>query len=117
MRLKPWRRRPRGSSLVIADLSTVRPSQSASFEVSGDDWESLLVNWLNDLLYRFDVDHLLFCQFSVAEVTSTHLLAIARGEPYDSARHRLLLGVKAATYHQVSVVRGDEVVLRVILDV
>lgn len=102
---------------VMADLSTVHPVQCYEIRVEADDLESLLVAWLNELLYLFDTENVLLRAFSLHKISPNHLLAEACGERYDPARHRLNLGVKAATYHSVSVNRNDEVTVRVILDV
>ena len=68
------------------------------------DREALLVDWLNHLLYLFDIDGFLGRDFQVELLTPESLAAAVTGESFDPARHPSLSGVKAATYHQLSIV-------------
>lgn len=105
-----------GMFSLIAELKNVRETESRRVEVKADDVEGLLFEWLNSLLYYFDVDMLLFSRFDIIEFEETHLAAVCYGEPYDASRHRLRMGVKSATYHQLEVDREKNSVL-VIFDV
>lgn len=105
-----------GMFSIIAELDSVREAESRRVEVSGDDIEGLLFEWLNSLLYYFDVETLLFCGFDILEFEDTRLVAVCRGEKYAPSRHRLKTGVKSATYHMLEVDREKNKV-RVIFDV
>jgi SHS2 domain-containing protein len=89
-------------SAMVEDPTTVQPAQAVRVEVSGADREFLLFDWLKELLLRFETDHLLFGAFDVS-VADAGLVATARGEPYDPARHVLAHEVKAVTYHGLRV--------------
>lgn len=105
-----------GMFSIIAEIDKVREVESRRVEVSADDIEGLLFEWLNSLLYYFDVETLLFREFNITEFEDTRLVAECRGEKYDPSRHRLKTGVKSATYHMLEVDReGNRV--RVILDI
>ena len=85
--------------------------------MAGDDREFLLFDWLKELLYRFDGEHLLFGRFEV-RVTAAGLTGTAWGEPLDPARHVLLHEVKAITYHELKVEKtGDGWLAEVIVDI
>ncbi len=102
---------------IVDDLGSVRPDIGVQIEVEGDNLEFLLFDWLRELLYRFDAEHMLFSSFEV-QVSETGLRAIASGEPIDPARHVLAHEVKAITYHTLRVEReGDEWVAEVIVDI
>jgi SHS2 domain-containing protein len=105
-----------GMFSVMAELNGVREAGSRRVAVRADDVEGLLFEWLNGLLYYFDVEMLLFKRFDIIEFGDTHLTARCYGEKYDSSRHSLKTGVKAATYHQLEVDREKNCV-RVIFDV
>ena len=105
-----------GMFSIIAGLDAVEERVSRRVEADGDDAESLLFEWLNSLLYYFDVENLLFRRFDITEFGEKHLAAVCYGEPYDPSRHRLKTGVKSATYHQLEVDRAKKRV-RVIFDV
>lgn len=89
-------------SAIVENLDAVEPKQTIEITLEGDEREYLLFDWLNELLYRCDTEHLLFSQFEV-KVTPTGLAATARGEPLDRDRHRLTHEVKAITYHGLKV--------------
>ena len=101
---------------IMTDLRRVRSVESRTLAVSADDPEGLLFEWLNHLLYLFDVEHLLLKRFDIQQFTGTSLKAVCRGEPYQPGRHQLKLGVKSATYHLLRVDARENRV-QVILDV
>jgi SHS2 domain-containing protein len=80
--------------------------------------ESLLVDWLNDLIFLFEATGAVCRRIVVPEWTPKRYRAELYGEPADAERHELRDLVKAATYHGL-VVRHDETGwhARVILDV
>jgi SHS2 domain-containing protein len=89
-------------SAIAEDPSAVRPEVEQAIELSGTDREYLLFDWLRELLYRFDADHMLYRDFAVT-VRPDGLTATIRGEPLDPARHVLSHEVKAITYHELKV--------------
>ena len=88
---------------IIADLKTVKETQSRSLEIKEEDAESLLFEWLNSLIYLFDTEMLLLKRFDIMDLDEHQLKAICYGEKYDSSRHQLKTGVKSATYHMLKV--------------
>ena len=101
---------------IIAELNKVREVESRVVAVSAEDAEALLFNWLNHLIYIFDVEYLIFKRFDITEFTKHNLKATCWGEPYNPSRHQLKLGVKSATYHMLKVDREKNQV-QVIFDV
>ena len=93
---------------LIGDSRTVRPRRRVRLAVEGAGLEDLLVRWLSELLYRHEVDRLIFSAFEVERVDRSRLRArgVAWGEPIDRRRHLLRHEVKAVTYHQLKIVRG-----------
>ena len=101
---------------IIAELNRVRKAESRLVAVSAEDTDGLLFEWLNHLIYIFDVEHLLFKRFDITEFAEHNLRATCWGEKYEPSRHKLKLGVKSATYHMLKVDRkGNKV--QVIFDV
>lgn len=101
---------------VIAELRMVKEIESRQLELSEEDPEALLFEWLNRLIYIFDVEMLLFKRFDVRDFDGRGLKATCYGEKYDPSRHQLKTGVKAATYHMLKVDKEKNQV-QVILDV
>lgn len=88
---------------TLTDRRTLRRRQRRDITVEAPDRESLLVDWLNRLLYLFDIEGFLGREFRVLSLTPQRLQAEAWGEPFDPARHPGKTGVKAATYHHLEI--------------
>jgi len=68
-------------------------------EVSGVDRETLLVNWLNEILYLEDVHQESYSRFQVAAISETFLRACLHGRPNASSRRT----IKAVTFHGLKI--------------
>lgn len=101
---------------IMTDLRRVRQRRTREVAVEAHDIEELLFNWMNELIYLFDVDHLLLKRFDITEFNSKALRATCRGEGYDPSRHELRTEVKSATYHMLQV-NGQNNTLQVIFDI
>lgn len=93
-------------SLMVAP-EQIRPQVQREIEVEGHDEISLLIAWLNELIFLFDTDYLLFRDFSIDAISTTHVKARAIGEPYDAQRHDLSSAIKAVTWHEASIEQSD----------
>jgi protein archease len=103
-------------SVIVENGEEVRAVDEFSITVEADARDDLLYDWLAELLYLFDTEHVLLCEFDVT-VRDGGLNATVRGEPIDSTRHRLDMEVKAITYHELKVEQnGDEWLAEVIID-
>ena len=87
---------------LVEDLTAVAPVRKLDVTIAGTDREYLLFDWLKELLYHFDAEHLLFSRFEV-RVSDTGLQGVVWGEPLDHIRHELAHEVKAITYHGLRV--------------
>ena len=105
-----------GMFSIIAELDAVQETEFRRVEISEDDLEGLLFEWLNSLIYFFDVEMLLFKRFDIINLEGCRLEAMCCGEKYDPSRHCLKTGVKSATYHMLKVDREKKQV-QVIFDV
>ena len=76
-------------------------------EVSGGDIKELLVNFLEEFLYLYDAKGIICTHLTVKTVTDTKICAQAWLQRFDDDRDQELLGVKAVTYHQLSVAEKD----------
>ena len=93
---------------VAMHAGEIAPLHSYALEAEGDSTESLLVNWLNEVLYRLDGEHLALRNFKVVECNGSHVRGKASGEPRDAQRHAPKLVVKGVTYHQLKVERDQQ---------
>lgn len=104
-------------SMIVADLSSVRPIEHVSFELKGEVSDLLLFDWLNELLYTYETRHVLFADFDV-QLGEFGLRATAKGEAVDRVRHVLDHEVKAITYHGLNLEAvGDQWMAEVIVDI
>ncbi|MDD4859158.1 MAG: archease [Dehalococcoidales bacterium] len=105
-----------GMFAIMTDLRKVRAKTSRRIEIKESDIETLLVEWLNRLIYYFDAEMLLFKRFDIVKFDDTHLTAVCYGEKFDAARHEIKIGVKAATYYSLEIDKERNRV-RVIFDI
>ena len=71
---------------IILDPAEIRPLQSMDVASEGGDRESLLVNWLNEVLYYVDGRRIALGDFEIARIDDTRVECTARGEPRDRLR-------------------------------
>jgi len=102
---------------IVEDLGTIEARQRLEIELSAEERDYLLFDWLKELLYQFDTEHFLFGRFDV-RVTDSRLQATAWGERLDPPRHQLAHEVKAVTYHGLRLERtNDGWLAEVIVDI
>jgi len=108
-----------GMLSLITDLETVKERLEKSINVSAIDIETLLVEWLNELIFLFDTEMLLFSRCEITLLTDTQIQASCFGEKVDKTRHILNRGIKSATYHRLKIDRQKDGVSRadIILDI
>ncbi len=103
---------------IACETDRVEPRQAYPIAAQGDDWESLLVAWLNEVLYYLDGKGVVMKRFDVRRAAPPEASGEGWGEPRDAARHRPKLVVKGVTYHQLEVKQEDgRWTARVFLDI
>ncbi len=102
---------------LITEPRKLKETLTREIEVEGEDAEDLLVAWLNEFIFLFDAEYLLFRRFAIEELTETHLKAKAYGERFDPRRHPMKRGIKAVTRHMLSSAARDGVEARVLFDI
>ncbi len=107
----------KGLFSVMTDIEKVDSVGEYHIEMSARDHEELLVDFLSELVYLFEVESLLFSEFEVDIKSNDEktLLVKARGERIDHDKHELKKAVKAVSYHDIKVDPKGEI--QVILDV
>jgi SHS2 domain-containing protein len=92
---------------LMTDRRHLQNREVMAVEVEAPDQEILLVDWLNYVLYLYDTKSFFAKDIDILEISGQQLKARLAGEELDPARHILKTGVKAATYHQLSIRRQD----------
>ena len=107
----------KGLFSLITELENVEEVTYRDIELTAPDQESLLVQWLNELIYLFDTEQMLFKRFEITRLSSTHLQARSYGQKVDSSKHQLKMGVKAATYHLLKIDTSNGAKVQVLFDI
>ncbi|MEW5802170.1 MAG: archease [bacterium] len=97
---------------ILTEPESIRPSLKKQVIVENQgqsrEWDRLLVAWLSEFLYLFEVEQWLFRECEIQSLQENRLEAVCRGEHYDPDRHEIKTGIKAVTYHQLSVQRVND---------
>lgn len=102
---------------LITELDEVEEIIYRDIELTAPDQESLIVEWLNELIYLFDTENIIFERFDITQLNSTQLKARSYGEKVNSSKHKLKTGIKAATYHMLRINKGDGCRIQVLFDI
>ena len=92
-------------AMMVEDPAAIRPAERRAMELTAGSPEGLLVAWLSELLYLYEVEEFLAAAGTVTRLTETELSAEVWGEAFDPARHRAAGHVKAITYHGLEITR------------
>jgi SHS2 domain-containing protein len=108
-----------GMFSLITDIDTIKERLERDISITAPDRETLLAEWLNELIFLFDTEMLLFSRFEIAKLSASQIEARCFGEKADRTRHELKRGIKAATYHRLKVekLKDGEYRGEVILDI
>ncbi|MCD6512650.1 MAG: archease [Thermoplasmata archaeon] len=108
----------RGMFHIITDGGKIDSVVEREIEIKREmDMEQLLVDWLSELLYLFDVEHLVFGDFDV-KIDDEMLHGVARGEKYSREKHGYGMEIKAVTYHMLEIKRDKKgYIIKVLFDI
>jgi len=104
---------------VMINTKQIRPKVKREVRVNGNDLESLMFNWLNEILIFVDSENLAFSEFDVkVNEGEMKLEAICKGETIDVNKHETRTHVKACTYHKMKIDKKGEIwTAKIILDI
>ena len=95
------------ADLLVDDAASLEAETSFAVEIAAEDMESLLVDFLNELIFRFDRDAMLpaHARAEMLEVVPDEARARVEigGVAYDRDRHSIRTEVKAATFHDMRI--------------
>ncbi|MCQ1534671.1 archease [Methanosarcina sp. KYL-1] len=97
---------------VMIDTGKVSGNTEREVSLESPDLEDLLVDWLSELLYLFEVDEIVFREFRVEEILEKDgeyfLKARAFGEKFEYGTHPFETDIKAVTYNQLELEETPE---------
>ncbi|MEA3340680.1 MAG: archease [Chloroflexota bacterium] len=89
-----------GLACQLTDPDAMERTIERTIALEAYDAETLLVTWLEELLYLGERDECVFIEFDVREIASTRLRAIVKGGPVqEHGRH-----IKAVTFNEMEIV-------------
>ena len=88
---------------MSVDLEGVTSDETITLELEAPDNESLLICWLNEVLYASISEKILFFEFHVLSVEENKMVAEVRGQRIGEDSGRIHTEIKAATYHDVEI--------------
>lgn len=96
---------------VMCEVKSIVPKLREEVRVAGHDEVSLLYNWLESLLLKFELEGKVYSKFEVRPIKKIpdgyQAKAALSGEKYDRKKHGAKVEVKAVTYHKMNVQRED----------
>lgn len=96
-----------GMFSLMTDLADIEENLQRELNLSAEDNEVLLIEWLNELVYIFDVEHIIFKRFEIDELAGGQIRATCYGEHIEPGQHELKREIKAATYHMLRISKGS----------
>jgi SHS2 domain-containing protein len=105
-------------NFIVFAKADIRPTTERTVRLQSVDNDTLLIDWLNELIYMLDAEQTIFGEFRVLHHSSGSAEMLCRGETINPVRHRQTREVKAATYHGVHIETDEQgYTARVIFDV
>lgn len=97
---------------VMVETGSVTNSSSVEVELSSPDPDSLLFDWLSEVLFLFEVEEMVFGDVKVNELNigedECSLSGTLYGETIDHSIHIFDTEVKAATYNDMKIEKTDD---------
>ena len=91
-------------ALTVENPEAIEPRRTVTIELESENLEGLFVDWLRELIYRFETEHLLLRDFRIElSAGNRRLRAECTGELADWTRHLPDNELKAVTYHGLRV--------------
>lgn len=90
---------------AMTTASNVEPRAAQHVSLESPELDLLLVDWLSELLFRFETTRFIVARATVEiSTTDVHRLgARIEGEPLDVERHPVKVLLKAVTYHGLEI--------------
>ena len=104
---------------TMVNVNRVAQTSEEQITVEGHDLESLLYNWLEEVMLKLLVyrNALSYFKVSISKHDNIYQLkATVRGEPFDVERHKFKVEIKGVTYHMMKIEQNNTVKMRFLLD-
>ncbi|RLI96936.1 MAG: archease [Candidatus Aenigmatarchaeota archaeon] len=106
---------------TMVDTNKIEKKKTENITAEGFDLQSLLYEWLEQLLIVHEVKNMVFSEFDVKIIKKQDnyfLKAVAYGENYNPEKHSSKVAIKAITYHEMEIKKEDDrYVVKFLLDI
>lgn len=94
----------RGMFSLLADWEDTAPGAGQEISLEAIDGESLLVDWLSELLYLHEMEGIVYTSFEMVSISPTALEAVVRGTDRWNAR----TVIKAVTFNDLRIEKTSQ---------
>jgi len=102
---------------IVFTEAIIQTEVERTVHLESVDDDTLLIDWLNELIYIIDAEQTVFGEFCVLTHRPGSAEIVCRGETIEPERHRQRRDVKAATYYGAHIERHAQVyTARVVFD-
>ena len=106
---------------TLCNINSITESISEEVKLREVNELTLLYDWLENLLLKFELEGKVYSKFNVTSIARDEnglvLNAIISGEMYDKYKHEGKVEVKAVTFHRMEIIsHNSSTVLRFVLD-
>ena len=104
----------------MTDIEEIEETEERAMEIESEDLYSLMFDWLDELLFLFESESLVFKKFDLKVDVSgdgTSISGRCRGGKFDPYRHESGIIIKAVTYNMMEIKKNELWHARVVLDV
>ena len=88
-----------GMGQLIANLEELEPQVQRQIHLRSTDYDALLVDWLNELLYLHDTEGESYAAYDIESLSSTELRVTVRGGKMSEGK----IEIKAVTFHDLKI--------------
>jgi SHS2 domain-containing protein len=106
---------------TMTDIKTLEAIESREIEIEAEDLQALLFEWIDQFLYLFDTEGLMFSKFNIKieKITNGYKLkGMCWGEKFDPEKHPARTEIKAPTYSLMEIIqKPSKITLRFVMDI
>jgi SHS2 domain-containing protein len=103
-----------GMSSLITDLEKIEEKIEEKISLTSSDLEELLIGFLNELLYIFEIKKLIFKNFFIDSISENFLKVICKGNFVKE--NAIFREIKSATYHLLKIEKNKYYRIQVFFD-
>jgi len=100
----------------MTDVDGIDITLEREIKIESEDLLSLMFDWIDELLFYFESESIVFKEFDI-KIENFTLGGRCAGGIFDPEKHGSGIIIKAVTYHMMEVKKNDRWIARVILDV